>query len=287
MRAVGGLKEKAAVWPDETASANANRLNFILEQLRPAAPAAILDVGCGTGAQLTGFVAAHFPKADVTGVDEDPESVRCARDLFRERPNLNFTTALPATGDFDVIILSEVLEHVNNPVAFLSGLGARLKRNGLIIVTVPNGYGCSEIMSTLEALYQVSGLRYAVNRLLRRKVTVADPSREDSLAASPHIQFFSFKDIHAVFGNSGYAVAAYRGRMFLHNFFVSRLLNLNESWCRVNAGLGRKLPPVLISGWMFSLKRAADPMATTPLPPANLYSRLKRRLNQKRFESKR
>lgn len=277
---------KPGRYPAETASANASRLRFIFEQLLPMNPRRILDVGCGTGSQLTGFVAALFPDADVLGVDEDALSIQFARKLFTDRPNLKFRATLPRESGFDVIILSEVLEHVDNPGQFLAEIGDRLRNDGLIIVTIPNGYGCSEIMSSIETIYQITGLRSMVNRLLNKKYSALAPECEDSLATSPHIHFFSFNDIQTIFQNSGYAITAYQGRMFLHNFIISRILNLKEAWCRVNARLGRRLHPFLVSGWMFAIQKGPEPLTTTELPPAGLYGKLKRRLNYKRFGQK-
>src|SRR5262249_16605180 len=92
--------------------------------------------------------------------------------------------AQPWEGRFDAVVASEVLEHIGDPAAFLGLLGRCLRRNGLLILTVPNGYGPFEIDSHLyEALRRVPGfwrleagwhrLRAGVQRLTGRWVAMA------------------------------------------------------------------------------------------------------------------
>jgi len=80
----------------------------------------VLDVGCGNGTLAAAV--AKATGATVVGFDISPKSIAFARERY-DLPNLSFTVAdansfLP-TGPFDVVILSNVLEHVIERVELL------------------------------------------------------------------------------------------------------------------------------------------------------------------------
>ena len=108
------------------------------ELFAQAAPASILDVGCGEGV-LTCKWAERLGDGRVVGIDlEDPK----LRDEWarRARPNLEYRT-MPAEnlpfedGEFDAAAAIEVLEHVPDPEHTVSEM-ARVARRWLI-VSVP------------------------------------------------------------------------------------------------------------------------------------------------------
>lgn len=82
----------------------------------------VLDIGCGNGS-LAKDVAMHAKS--VTGIDIDEKLIEKAK-RKNPAPNLTYTTG-DATKDlshekFDVIIMSNVLEHIDERVAFLKGI---------------------------------------------------------------------------------------------------------------------------------------------------------------------
>lgn len=94
----------------------------------------LLDFGCGNGAFARWMANAGY---DVVGLE--PFSLR--RPI--ESPNLRLIgepleSAAPRLGQFDVITLWQVLEHVNNPIEVLRGLSGLLSPDGVMIVSVPN-----------------------------------------------------------------------------------------------------------------------------------------------------
>ena len=106
----------------------------------------ILDVGCsqGTCPLLLGRAG-----AEVTGVDIDPEAIRYAVDHLLEEPievqaRVRYLcadflkTELPE-GHYDAVVMTEFLEHLEEPLPFLEK-GVRLLRDGgRMVVTVPFG----------------------------------------------------------------------------------------------------------------------------------------------------
>ena len=105
--------------------------DFFVERVRPGER--VLDVGCGVGALAADL--ARLKDARVTGVDLDRHAVAEARRLRRD-PRLTFleadARALPA-GGFDVVILSNVLEHLDHRVEFLREVVARAAPQRLLV----------------------------------------------------------------------------------------------------------------------------------------------------------
>jgi SAM-dependent methyltransferase len=91
-----------------------------IERLRPflKRETRLLEIGAGTGAFLAA-VREHVSEA----VGIEPEQGTIVDD---------------ASGKFDLIVLFHVLEHVADPVRFLSDLRDRLAEDGRIVVEVPN-----------------------------------------------------------------------------------------------------------------------------------------------------
>lgn len=109
----------------------------LLAQVVPLAPASCLDAGCGEG-HVVSWLRQALPGAALTGVDGRPEAV----EAFRTRnPGHEAVAgdlrALPFPDDcFDLVLCTEVLEHLEQPGAVLRELG-RVSR-GHVMVTVPH-----------------------------------------------------------------------------------------------------------------------------------------------------
>lgn len=103
-----------------------------------AAPASVLDVGCGEGV-LTHQWAAQLGEQRIVGIDLDDEKLK-AEWATRQRPNLEYRTMLAehmpfADGEFDTACAIEVLEHVPDPEHTVAEM-ARVARRHLL-VSVP------------------------------------------------------------------------------------------------------------------------------------------------------
>jgi len=95
----------------------------------------VLDVGCGYGA-VARTIARERPGATVVGVDYDQGRLAQARSADNPS-NLAFvetdaTRSLPA-GPWDVIVLSNVLEHISDRIGFLSVLIAKTEARRFLI----------------------------------------------------------------------------------------------------------------------------------------------------------
>jgi SAM-dependent methyltransferase len=99
----------------------------------------LLDMGCGTGNFLAAARDAGF---DVTGIEPNQNAVRSAkehyglRDVFAAVP-ADFQQAHPLER-FDTVTFFEVLEHQEDPQAFLDTAKLFLNDDGFIALSVPN-----------------------------------------------------------------------------------------------------------------------------------------------------
>jgi 2-polyprenyl-3-methyl-5-hydroxy-6-metoxy-1,4-benzoquinol methylase len=103
-----------------------------IKAIKPFLKGKILDIGCGSGILAT-LVSPHL----YNGVDIDITSINQAKKNY---PNHRFNSELPSDSEkFDIIVLLATIEHVANPVEFLTNISKYLKKDpgGSIILTTP------------------------------------------------------------------------------------------------------------------------------------------------------
>lgn len=241
----------------ETPYGIAKRFKYVADVIRREVPKRVLDVGCGTGLLLTMPLARRFPETVFIGVDIHVPTIEFARTKFR-LPNLRFMLVEELdAGLFDLIIASEVLEHVTDPEAFAAWVRSRLASDGKVFLTIPNGYGPFEMMSLIEDVLFLSGLYGLVQRIMHRTKSCIDlePGQifRDSLALQPHINFFSFGALLRFLRSAGFRLVDYRARTLFCGFVLDHLVSRLrlEYW---NARVADSLPPFAVSDWMVLLE---------------------------------
>jgi 2-polyprenyl-3-methyl-5-hydroxy-6-metoxy-1,4-benzoquinol methylase len=114
----------------------------VAERCVPLAPRRIVDVGCGPGALLHLLVARLSAKPElIVGVDRSRAGIRRARRLLPEAQWLvGDLFGLPAGREqFDLVLCTEVLEHVREPRRAVGVLRSMCAPGGRIAITVPDG----------------------------------------------------------------------------------------------------------------------------------------------------
>lgn len=102
----------------------------------------LLDVGCGNG-ELLRLIDARFPGRRLSGIDL---SAAVVAQNQQSLPHMQFATCnieneaiAQEAGPVDVIVCSEVLEHLDHPDVAMKTLALALKPGGHAIITCPSG----------------------------------------------------------------------------------------------------------------------------------------------------
>ena len=184
----------------------------------------LLDVGTGTGsfvdsARSRGWDAIGIepPQSEpVDGTREEdalPRIVYC--DLEKEVP------PVVATGSFDVIHSNHVLEHVTDPVPFLSSCRRFLKPDGCFIIEVPN-----EIASGSTWVKMKSGKSY-----------------KSKTAFYGHRFFFTPKSFGAALEAAGWQIESLKTPFICHDRGI-----IHRLWDYFQSRLGRGLAIEAVCG---------------------------------------
>jgi SAM-dependent methyltransferase len=95
----------------------------------------VCELGCGTGGNLVSIADQH----DVVGVDSSPKALAYARARLGDRVRcgrLPDEVDLPPAS-FDVVLLTDVLEHIEDDVSAARTALALLRPDGIVVATVP------------------------------------------------------------------------------------------------------------------------------------------------------
>lgn len=95
----------------------------------------LLDVGAGIG-QFLNFAKKSF---QVVGTEVATSAIKIAKDKYEVKLLEGEVEEMPFSSQkFDVITIFHVLEHVHNPGLLLSKCKSLLKKDGIIVIAVPN-----------------------------------------------------------------------------------------------------------------------------------------------------
>ena len=104
------------------------------------APGSAIDVGCGTGHLLLALTRRLAQPCAVTGVDYSPQAIRRAEaSIPGGRWIVSDIDHLRLVERFDLVLCTEVLEHLEDPVRAVEVLESLQAPGGSIVVTVPDG----------------------------------------------------------------------------------------------------------------------------------------------------
>ena len=103
--------------------------------------ARVLDVGCGCGANARS-IKERYPSVVIDGIEPNARAAELARevcDSVFHGLSTDWITQSPSDVRYDAVVLSDVLEHIADPIAFLSELArAPQLKHATFIVSVPN-----------------------------------------------------------------------------------------------------------------------------------------------------
>jgi 2-polyprenyl-3-methyl-5-hydroxy-6-metoxy-1,4-benzoquinol methylase len=218
--------------------------------------AKVLDVGCGNGNNSRQLASLGF---DVLGIDISDKTIETARSL-NTYDNLRFENVsaedLDINDKFDAIICCEVVEHLHEPEPVIKSLKNLLRPDGVLIVTVPNGYGPREVIMTkpMQALMKNKFTWKAVvgfKRLFGYKGTTIQSEAEDLM----HIQFFTKKSLKRLLQQEDLKLVKFQGTNFVEAVFpISLVANRVKSLQKFDNWMADQLPHSFSSGFLSSWK---------------------------------
>ena len=99
------------------------------EWVKQQSPLCVADFGGGFGG-LARFIGAALPQASVEVVEPHPHPAAIA--LAADTPNVRIVSEL--TGDYDLLIATDVFEHVPNPIALAASTASHLRVGGRYLI---------------------------------------------------------------------------------------------------------------------------------------------------------
>jgi 2-polyprenyl-3-methyl-5-hydroxy-6-metoxy-1,4-benzoquinol methylase len=98
----------------------------------------LLDAGCGSG-HLLWFIRKKYTNCRCDGFDFSKHAIQYAKTLLSEGNFFvhDIYTRVPHT--YDVVVCTEVLEHLEYPAKAILNLLNSLKQKGVCLITIPNG----------------------------------------------------------------------------------------------------------------------------------------------------
>jgi SAM-dependent methyltransferase len=135
------------------------RVRTIFDWIQPTDDKTVLDCGCGRGFYLNMIRAVSACR--LYGLELEAEIIQKARANLAGLPGITLTQASIyrqpyADNSFDGVILSEVLEHIDDEIGGLREILRVLKPGGVLAITVPNAnypFWWDPINKTLETLF--------------------------------------------------------------------------------------------------------------------------------------
>jgi len=138
-----------------------------------------LDAGCGTGGYTKELLERGY---DVDAFDRSQYAVDLLKSELTSAQRASFRAQVsdlfsyqPERGPYDLIIFSEVLEHIPDDTAALHRLVGMLADNGLLLLTVPLGpelYGADDRFSGHERRYRLTELQERIQRANLKPISV-------------------------------------------------------------------------------------------------------------------
>jgi 2-polyprenyl-3-methyl-5-hydroxy-6-metoxy-1,4-benzoquinol methylase len=263
-------KRESTVSHNSDSFAGLPELDFLVQSLhrhRPDRSARVLDVGCGYGNYTIPLASLGYT---ITGIDIEPESIEKAKEV-NPFPQATFRCAdVEQLRDesFDVVVLTQVLEHVVDPQRFLRLLASRCLSGGILLLTLPNGYGPKELA---ERLYRRLRASRAARRLvLAYRQRMRESSRYSHMfeiygpindEGPPHVQRFTMSRLLPLLRDSGFETLEIQHCDILSTLVRIYLpfLPLSATLQRIDYYLADLLPPGLVSHWFIVCRRGGRP----------------------------
>tara|TARA_B100001057_G_scaffold346744_1_gene348050 strand:+ start:738 stop:1487 length:750 start_codon:yes stop_codon:yes gene_type:complete len=212
----------------------------------------ILDFGCGNANDFGKY---FFNDVDhYLGYDIHSDSIDFAKNKFSNK-NIKFTTKIPKTL-FDVIMISEVLEHLEDPLKVLIILNGLLKEDGIILASTPNGFGLTEIEKFIIHKFGIYKMAKKFYRFIKKKKNnLLIQNQIPFNYESGHIQFFTFAKLKSIISEASLKLVFIKnGSIMGADLSGSTFLKFDFTK-KINTFFADYLPTSLSATWIFKLQK--------------------------------
>ena len=203
----------------------------------------ILDVGCGFGL-LSKELKKNYPKLNLYGIEHAKKASQSSQKILKllqcNIEDMALIKRKLKTQKFDVIIFSDVLEHLYDPVGIIKFYQSLLKQDGTIVVSVPN---IANIFSRIALLFGY--FNYS----------------ETGVMDKTHIRFFNRKNLKQLAKESDLKIVSQKYDSIIVRWFVP----LIKIFITNNKGGGNILDSKLYQ-FYFKYIRPIEELFSTLLP---------------------
>lgn len=257
---------EAKVTPKYTRYADIKRLAFIVSTLeegyKDPKEVDVLDVGCGNGIISLNLGELGY---NVHGIELSEDALEIAKGQ-NKFSNVIFEKAdaetLKLKGKrYDVVICSEVLEHLHHPENLLKELRFLIKDDGVLIVTVPNGIGPREMFVTRPfiKIRNNNGFSWKLVSSIKKKLGYSGTTIQSAASDLDHIQFFTKKQLKKLAKDSGFDIIKLNAANFIDDVFPFSIVARNSiSLQKIDSKIADLLPTGMSGGYHMVWKQNTE-----------------------------
>jgi len=156
----------------------------------------IVEIGCGVGNIAIPIASLGY---DVTACDiHEPSIVKARqRNPFGNLQFIHASVDRLNPGEYDAVILTEVLEHVKNYRVMIGLIARSMKKESTLIITVPNGWGITELLCRPSYALKQWPAGATLVKIIKRLLKTADLTTAN--LATPHLHFFTLPRLMKLF----------------------------------------------------------------------------------------
>lgn len=211
----------------------------------------ILDIGCGIGT-IPYYLGSLGYR--VTGIDFDAESIAdCEKN--NRYPNVDFqqgnAESLDMRRKYDVVIATEILEHMEHPELGLQTILRNLKDDGIGIISVPNGWCLWEAVIGRFIQKGFIGSWIYKSPRFYNKLTGGDNPFNSKNVYCFHVNFFSYKSFKRLVESNGFKISAI-GHPSLGILPEWKAFNFFK---RIECKISDYVPHTLAGGWLMVIEK--------------------------------
>ena len=214
----------------------------------------VLDVGCGNG-NISRYIGSKGH--DVLGIDISEATINKAISLT-EMKNVRFENIaaeelIAAAETFDLVICSEVIEHLDTPSVVIEALRALINKDGILIVTVPNGFGPRELFITKPLQWMKSNTPsvYGAVNSFKKALGFSGATVQSDAENLTHVQFFTKKSLIELISKNELKLIQFRPSNFIEGVFPYSLIAKRSNKLQsLDCWMADQLPDQMASGFM-------------------------------------